>query len=52
MWVCVTIILLVPAVLITMQILSPQKRFPIHEKSVDSSSINGQSLDAPQLKVI
>jgi cytochrome c oxidase assembly factor CtaG len=52
MWVCVTIILLLPAVLITMQILSPQKQFPTREKSVDSSSITGQSLDAPQLKVI
>jgi putative membrane protein len=52
MWVCVTIILLVPAVLITMQILSPQKQFPTPEKSVDSSSITGQSLDTPQLKVI
>ena len=52
MWVCVTVILLVPAVLITMQILSPQKQFPIPEKSVDSSSITGQSLDTPQLKVI
>lgn len=52
MWVCVTIILLVPAVLITMQILSPQKQFPTSEKSVDSSGITSQSLDAPQLKVI
>jgi putative membrane protein len=51
MWVGVTIILLLPAVLITMQILAPQKQFPTREKSVDSSRIAGQALDAPQLKV-
>ena len=52
MWVCVTIILLIPAVLITMQILSPQKQFPTHQKSVDSSRIGGQPLETPHLKVI
>jgi len=52
MWVCVTVILLVPAVIITLQILSPQKQFPTREKSVDSSRIAGQPLDAPQFRVI
>ena len=52
MWVCVTIIYLVPAVAITIQILSPQKHFPTEENSVDSSRITGQPLETPHLKVI
>jgi putative membrane protein len=51
MWVCVTVIFLVPAVVITMQILSPH-RFP---SEIDSSAglhrIAGQSLGATKLEV-
>jgi putative membrane protein len=52
MWTCVTIIYLIPAVMITVQILSPQKRFPTEEKPIDSSRITRQPLETAHLKVI
>jgi putative membrane protein len=42
MWVCVTIIFLVPAVIVTLQILSPQKQRPARETYADPTEITGR----------
>jgi putative membrane protein len=51
MWVCVTIIFLVPAVIVTMQILSPRRAYPQQETWNRLHIIAGQSLRASKLKV-
>jgi len=52
MWVCVTFIFLVPALVVTMQMLSPQ-RSPIPEATSAEVSTNaGQSFDVSKLEVI
>jgi cytochrome c oxidase assembly factor CtaG len=51
MWVCVTIIFLVPAVVVTMQILSPRRAYAQRETWTRLHTIAGQSLRASKLKV-
>jgi putative membrane protein len=51
MWVCVTIIFLVPAVIVTMQILSPRRAYAQRETWTRLHIIAGQSLRASKLKV-
>jgi putative membrane protein len=50
MWVCVTIIFLVPAVVVTMQILSPERSRLPEETWAGLHRIAGQSLGASKLK--
>jgi hypothetical protein len=52
MWVCVTIIFLVPAVLVTMQILSPERSHSEIDTSAGLHRISGQPLDPSKLEVI
>jgi putative membrane protein len=52
MWACVTIIFLIPAVVVTMQILSPKERPPTHEMPVDLRTAAGQPIDAAKLELI
>jgi len=51
MWTCVTIISLVPAVVVTMELLSPRREFPAATQ-VDCSSIAAQALDMPKWKSV
>ena len=51
MWVCVTIIFLVPAVIVTMQILSPRRAYAHREARTRLHIIAGQSLRASKLRV-
>jgi hypothetical protein len=50
--VCVTIIFLVPAVVVTMQILSPQRPHLPDATCAGLNRIAGQSLDASKWEVI
>jgi putative membrane protein len=52
MWVCVTVILLVPAVIVTTQILSPQRVDLSEGAWVGLNGTQGQPLDTPKLEVI
>lgn len=52
MWVCTTIIFLVPAVIVTLQILSPKKRRSRDITSAASSGITAPPLDSPKLEAI
>lgn len=52
MWTCVTIIFLVPAVLVTMEILSPHKAHPREETCASLRQVSGQSLPTTELEVI
>jgi putative membrane protein len=52
MWVCVTIIFLVPAVIVTLQLLSPQKHHSRAEGSSPSHHIPAHPLDSQELKII
>jgi putative membrane protein len=51
MWTCVTIILLVPAVVVTIQILSPERSHLPEETGGRFHRIAGQTLDASKLEV-
>lgn len=51
MWVCVTILLLVPAVVVTMQILSPDRAHLPKETWAGIHTIADQPLDASKLEV-
>jgi cytochrome c oxidase assembly factor CtaG len=51
MWTCVTIILLVPAVVVTIQILSPERSHLPEETRTQFQRIAGQALDASKLEV-
>jgi putative membrane protein len=51
MWVCVTIVFLVPAVIVTMQILSPRRAYAQSETWTRLHIIAGQSLRASKLRV-
>jgi cytochrome c oxidase assembly factor CtaG len=51
MWTCVTIILLVPAVVVTIQILSPERSHLPEETRTQFQRIAGQALDASKLVV-
>lgn len=50
MWVCVSIIFLVPAIIVTMQILSPQRAHLSEETWAEFSGIVAQPLDPPKLE--
>ena len=52
MWVCVTVIFLVPAVVVTIQILSPQTGHSAEESWAGLRRIADQRLDASKLEVI
>jgi putative membrane protein len=52
MWTCATIILLVPAVVVTMELLSPRREYPGSATQIDSSSIAAQALDVPKWKIV
>jgi putative membrane protein len=52
MWVSVTLIFLVPAIVVTMQILSPQRSHSEIDTAAGLHRIAGQSLDASKLEVI
>lgn len=52
MWTCVTVLFLVPAVVVTMQILSPQRYRSLHEDLAGLHGIAGEPLDASKLEVI
>lgn len=52
MWVCVTVIFLVPAVVVTMQILSPQRAHLPEEDWAAFHKIASQPLNASKLEVI
>jgi putative membrane protein len=52
MWVCVTIIFLIPAVVITMQILSPQRARLPEETWAGCETIAGQPFDASKPEII
>ena len=51
MWTCVTVILLVPAVIVTLEILSPRKPRLPRENWVAFHRIGGQPLDVSKLEV-
>jgi hypothetical protein len=51
MWMCVTIIFLVPAVIVTLQILSPQK-YHSRQTPAAASGITARPLDSRKLEVI
>jgi putative membrane protein len=50
MWVCVTIIFLVPAVIVTMQILAPERRDFHDETWAELDKASGRPLDASKLE--
>ena len=52
MWTCVTIIFLVPAVLVTLEILSPQKTHLREDTCASLQGVSGQSLPTSELEVI
>jgi hypothetical protein len=52
MWVAVTIIFLVPAVIVTVQILSPQKGHPANDSFAELNRIVGQPLNASNVKAL
>jgi hypothetical protein len=52
MWVSVTIIFLVPAVVVTIDILSPQRAHLPEETWAELDRLAGQRLDASKLEVI
>ena len=52
MWTCVTIIFLVPAVLVTLEILSPHRARPREETWASLREISGQPLHTSKLEVI
>jgi putative membrane protein len=52
MWVCVTLIFLIPAVVVTLEILSPQRVYLPEETWAGLHGIPGQPLDASKLEVI
>jgi len=51
MWVAVTIVFVVPAVIVTMQILSPSRLHLAEETHSSFGGIRNESLDAPNLEV-
>jgi putative membrane protein len=52
MWVCVTLIFLIPAVVVTLEILSPQRGHLSDETWTQLQGIPDQSLDASKLETI
>ena len=52
MWVAVTVIFLIPAVVVTLQILSPQKSHLAHDSFVELGAGAGQPLDVPDAKPV
>jgi putative membrane protein len=52
MWVCVTFIFLVPAVIVILEILAPQTARLPEEIGVDSQGIRGQPLHSPKAGVL
>lgn len=52
MWVSVTMIFLIPAVVVTLYILSPQKNHFAHDGFVELSARAGQPLDLPEAKPV
>jgi putative membrane protein len=52
MWTCVTLIFLVPAVIVTIQILSPQRTHLREGRWANSQEISGQPLQPSKLEVI
>ena len=51
MWVCVTIIFVVPAVVVTMQILSPERSHLPEETCAGLNRITGQPFDASKWEI-
>ena len=51
MWVCVTLIFLIPAVIVTLEILSPQRVSLPEETWAELKGISGQPLDASKLEI-
>jgi putative membrane protein len=52
MWVCVTLIFLIPAVVVTLEILSPQRVYLPEETWAGLKGISGQPLDTSKLEII
>jgi len=52
MWTCVTIIFLVPAVVVTIQLLTPLRAHSSAATEAASSSAVSQPLDDPELEVV
>jgi hypothetical protein len=52
MWTCVTIIFLVPAVVVTMQLLSPRQEYSPTATEAEFSGIAAQSLNESGLEVV
>ena len=52
MWVAVTVIFLIPAIVVTLHILSPQKNHFAHDSFAELSASAGRPLDVPDAKVV
>jgi putative membrane protein len=52
MWVAVTIIFLIPAIVVTLHILSPQKNHPAQDSFAELNRIVGQPLDPSSVKTV
>ena len=51
MWTCVTVIFLIPAVLVTLEILSPRKAH-LREETRANLRLSGQPLQSAKLEVV